>query len=58
MIVDAHAHACGEYVTADAIKQKLHSCGCDKVILTPGQNGSRTTYALKNIRKAFIRITG
>lgn len=48
MIVDAHAHACGEYVTADAIKQKLRSCGCDKVILTPGQNGSRTTYALKN----------
>lgn len=47
-MVDGHAHACGEYLTVDTIKNKMQKSGCNKVILTPGQYGSKITYSLKN----------
>lgn len=47
-IVDSHAHACGEYLSEESIRQKLKKSGCNKIILTPGQYGSKTTYSLKN----------
>lgn len=46
MIIDGHAHACGEYLTQEAIQQKLDAAGCDAVVLTPGENGRTKTYSL------------
>ena len=48
MVVDSHAHACGEYLSAESIEEKLRVSGCDKVILCPGQYGSKKTYAIRN----------
>lgn len=48
-IIDAHAHACGEYLTSEKILKKLNAAGCDMVVLTPGQYGSKVTYGLKNL---------
>ncbi len=48
IIIDAHAHSCGEYLSKESIRQKLKKSGCNKIILTPGQFGSRTTYPIKN----------
>lgn len=48
VIVDSHAHACGEYLSVDSIQSKLQKSGCNKIILTPGQYGSKVTYSLKN----------
>lgn len=58
IIVDSHAHACGEYLSEDSIRQKLQRAGCDRIILTPGQYGSRTTYTLKNktLRDPFADV--
>ncbi|MDD3165337.1 MAG: TatD family hydrolase [Oscillospiraceae bacterium] len=49
IMIDGHAHACGEYLTAKAIEQKLSAANVDTVLLTPGQYGSKTTYRLKNL---------
>lgn len=48
IIVDSHAHAFGEYLSEESIRRKLQKNGCNRIILTPGQYGSRTTYPLKN----------
>lgn len=47
-VIDGHAHACGEYLTAENIKKKLEATNVDCVLLTPGQYGSKMTYGLKN----------
>ena len=39
MIIDAHGHACGEYVTLEKIISKLAQNKIDKVILFPGEIG-------------------
>ena len=49
IVMDGHAHACGEYLTAEKIEQKLDKAGVDMVLLTPGQWKSKTTYGLKNL---------
>ena len=49
IVIDGHAHACGEYLTAEKIEQKLDKAGVDMVLLTPGQWKSKTTYRLKNL---------
>lgn len=51
-VFDGHAHACGEYLTAEKIEQKLNHAKVDRVLLTPGQYGSKITYGLKNLAKA------
>ncbi len=51
IIIDGHAHACGEYLTAEKIEKKLAGAKADMVLLTPGQYGSRITYPLKNLAK-------
>ncbi len=53
MIIDGHAHACGEYLTPDNIIRKLDSSGVDKVILVPGELDSKKTYSLPNIARLF-----
>lgn len=35
MIIDDHAHSCGEFYTAEGIKTTLNSLGVDKVVLCP-----------------------
>jgi hypothetical protein len=40
MIIDAHGHACGEYVTLETMLRKLDENHIDKVILFPGETGN------------------
>jgi predicted TIM-barrel fold metal-dependent hydrolase len=51
MIIDGHAHACGEYLNPESIKKKIKSAGVDKVVLVPGQLNSSKTYKLKDYTK-------
>ncbi|NLL78640.1 MAG: amidohydrolase family protein [Clostridiales bacterium] len=51
LIIDGHAHACGEYLTTEKIKKKLTDAKVDMCLLTPGQYGSRITYPLRNLAK-------
>lgn len=57
IVIDGHAHACGEYLTAAQIENKLTAAGADIVLLTPGQYGSKTTYkeALQQLGKLVKR---
>ena len=49
MIIDGHAHACGEYLTLQSIQNKLNRSNIDMVVLTPGELNSLTTYNLKDV---------
>lgn len=40
MVIDGHAHACGDFLTVESIKKKLDELRVDKVILVPGEPGS------------------
>lgn len=51
MIIDEHAHACGEYLTPDKIVKHLAQSNVDKVILVPGELNSEKTYAFPDIAK-------
>lgn len=51
LVIDGHAHACGEYLTAEKIKQKLNNTKVDMVLLTAGQYGSKITYGLKDLAR-------
>ena len=53
MIIDGHAHACGEYLTPEDIIRTLDSSGADKVILVPGEPGSKAGYSLPNLAELF-----
>jgi uncharacterized protein len=53
MIIDGHAHACGDYLTPEKINQALLENGVDKVVLVPGELGSNKTYPFPNIAKCF-----
>jgi predicted TIM-barrel fold metal-dependent hydrolase len=48
MIIDGHAHACGEYLNVGSIKKKIARTKIDKVLLVPGQLDSTKTYELKD----------
>ncbi len=37
MIIDGHAHACGDFLTSEGILEKLNEAGVDKVVLVPGE---------------------
>jgi len=47
MRIDAHGHACGEYVTLETINKKLDENKIDKVVLFPGEVGNEK---ISNIR--------
>ncbi len=53
MIIDGHAHACGDYLTPKKITQTLLENGTDKVILVPGELDSNKTYPFPNVAKYF-----
>lgn len=48
IVIDGHAHACGEYLTVEKIMRKPNNSKVDMVVPTPGQYGSKITYGLKN----------
>jgi hypothetical protein len=51
MIVDGHAHACGDYLTSESIMNKLDKAGVEKVILVPGELDSLKIYPLPNLAR-------
>lgn len=53
MIIDGHAHACGDYLTPESIINKLDKAGVEKVILVPGELDSSKTYYLPNLARMF-----
>jgi len=53
MIIDGHAHACGDYLTPEKITQTLLENGTDKVVLVPGELDSKKTYSFPNVAKYF-----
>lgn len=62
MIVDAHAHACGDFLKGEDVASVLDRNGVDKVILVPGEYGSGKNYSIPNIAARFpnkdvIRVT-
>ena len=56
MIIDGHAHACGDYLTPEKINQTLLENGTDKVVLVPGEIDSEKTYPFVNVAKYFPNI--
>lgn len=56
MIIDGHAHACGEYLTPDSIIKTLDKYGTDKVILVPGELNSKAEYFIPNLAALFPNL--
>ena len=55
MIVDGHAHACGDFLTAEGILEALDIAGVDTVVLVPGEHASDKTYGLPNLARILPR---
>jgi predicted TIM-barrel fold metal-dependent hydrolase len=53
MIIDGHAHACGDFLHAENIVQKLDTLGVEKVVLVPGEINSEKNYSLINFANMF-----
>lgn len=53
VIIDAHAHACGDFLKPDNIVKILNENKADKVILVPGEFNSEKNYAMPNLAKHF-----
>ena len=53
MIIDGHAHACGNYLNVDSIVKSLNKENVLKVLLVPGELNSTKTYSLPNFSKIF-----
>ncbi len=49
MIIDGHAHACGDYLNSELISRHLDKYGVDMVVLTAGELNSSKTYSMKDI---------
>lgn len=46
MIIDGHAHACGEYLNLKNIIEVLDRNKAEKIVLCPGEPGSKKSYTL------------
>jgi len=55
MIIDAHAHACGEFADPRKLTETLNKLGVDKVALCPGLKGHTAAPPLPNIPIAAIK---
>ncbi len=53
MIIDGHAHACGDFLNVENIIKILDRNQVDKVVLVPGELNSAKTYNLPNIAGWF-----
>jgi len=59
MIIDGHAHSCGNYLNNESINRYLTSAKADYVVLAPGELHSAKSYTMKdktaeNPRKDYI----
>lgn len=55
MIIDAHAHACGELADPGKLSKILEKLGVDKVALCPGLKGHTSAPSLPNIPISAIK---
>jgi uncharacterized protein len=53
MVIDGHAHACGDFLTASNILKILDENDVDKVILVPGERNSTKNYSLPELARYF-----
>jgi predicted TIM-barrel fold metal-dependent hydrolase len=53
MIIDGHAHACGDFLRAENIVKILDQNQVDKVVLVPGELNSDKNYNLVDLGKWF-----
>ena len=51
MIIDGHAHACGDYLIPEKIIIHLAESKVDKLVLVPGELNSEKTYSFPNVAK-------
>ena len=51
MIIDGHAHACGDLLRGDGIVRVLDACEADRVVLVPGEHESAKTYRLPRLAR-------
>ncbi|MDI7276503.1 MAG: hypothetical protein QME94_11025, partial [Anaerolineae bacterium] len=49
MIIDGHAHAFGDYLTAELIARTLDAAGAQQVVLSPGESGRGRGYRLPDL---------
>ena len=56
MIIDGHAHACGEYLTSNKIEEYLNKHNIDKVILCSGEPDSDKNYNYPMLSNVFKGI--
>ena len=56
MIIDGHAHACGDFLTVEGILERLNEAGVDKVVLVPGELDSTKNYSIPYLAKIFPNI--
>ena len=56
MIIDGHAHACGDYLTPEKIVHHLTQSNVDKVVLVPGELKSDKIYIFPNIAKLLPKL--
>jgi predicted TIM-barrel fold metal-dependent hydrolase len=55
MIIDAHAHACGEFANPSKLSEILKNLGVDKVALCPGLKGHTSAPPLPNIPISAVK---
>ena len=53
MVIDGHAHACGNFLSASNIVRILNVNNVDKVVLVPGERNSARNYFLPEIARFF-----
>jgi len=53
MIIDGHAHACGDFLKPNEIIKRLDAQKVAKVVLVPGEWGSKKNYALPEMALLF-----
>ena len=53
MIIDAHAHACGEFLKGEDIVRILDENDVDKVVLVPGEVGSDKGYSFPELSTSY-----
>lgn len=53
MIIDTHAHACGDYLKAENIIDSLDKNNVDKVILCPGESDTNKSRTLPNLSELY-----
>lgn len=49
MIIDGHAHAFGDYLTAQSIAETLEAAGAHQVVLSPGESAGNGGYWLPDL---------